>query len=246
MKLVHVFIAVLAITFISCKKDDVNVEVKFKLKYGDEALVMLDEYTYPDGKKLLFNRFSFYISDVSLEGGEESVIQDDVKMLNFTNVNSSKAGAEQGLTYQLKNVPQDSYSSFSFCVGVPQAKNIMKPSDFGIGDDLSIAAEYWQPWRSYIFARTEGFIDLEGDNTKEKGFALHTGGSNALVCLDANQSFNITESGNDILVEIDLKKLFGESTIYNIAANPQIHSLAQEPQVLELAGNMSKCFTLVQ
>ncbi len=246
MRLTYLVFGFLILGMSSCKKDTVDVQVNFKLTYDGEALIMLKKYQYPNGKSIIFNRFSFFLSDVNLTGDGNSKTSEGAEMLNFTNVNSSVSTAQNGLSFTLKNVEQGTYTNFSFCVGVPADLNAKKPSDFGNDSDLSTISEYWEPWKSFIFSRTEGFIDLDGDGTEEKGFALHTGGDAALICLDAADNFTVTEEENTITINIDLKKLFGDSKIYDIAANPQIHSLSQTPQVEELAGNLAKAFSLVR
>lgn len=246
MRLRYLFFLALILGMFSCKKDNVDVQVNFRLTYDGAPLLMLKKYQYPDGKSIFFNRFSFFLSDVSLSGDGISKNSEGAEMLNFTNVNSSEATAPNGLSFTLKGVEQGTYTNFSFCVGVPVDLNAKKPSDFGNDSDLSTISEYWEPWKSFIFSRTEGFIDLDGDGTEEKGFALHTGGDAALICLDAADNFTVTEEENQIVINIDLKKLFGETKVYDIAANPQIHSLTQTPQVKELADNLAKAFSLVR
>ncbi|MBK7008377.1 MAG: hypothetical protein IPO65_13540 [Saprospiraceae bacterium] len=67
MKLFRPFaliLMVLPILFLGCDDDDPvagsgDLKLKFKLRYGDQTLVMFEPYTYPTGQKMTFSRFSF-------------------------------------------------------------------------------------------------------------------------------------------------------------------------------------------
>jgi hypothetical protein len=226
------------------EQNDGKVDVKFVLKYNNQPLEMLKDYEYPDGKSVMFNKFSFFISNLSFVGANGETTSEGVKMVNFTNVNSTQSGALLGTTVRLEGLKTGEYQSFNICLGVPPAENAKTPADFGTTSDLSFTGEYWPGWKSYIFSKTEGFIDIDGDGNKEQGFALHTGSDEAFKCLNANHSITIGKDAQPLEIEIDLVKLFGDAPYYDIKSNPQIHSLSQKPQVLALSENLAKCFII--
>ena len=93
--------------------------------------------------------------------------------------------------------------------------------------------------------RLEGFLDSKRDGKKDLGFALHTGSDDAYKCFEFPVNFKIASSSeNRVNVIIDVQKIFGSSKVYNIDANPQIHSLSQIGQALELAGNLKDAITV--
>jgi hypothetical protein len=235
------------LTFTSCVKDD-NVgamTINFKLKYGSKDLVMLQKYDYPvAGYPLAFNRFSFFISEVTLNstGGNSEV--EDIAYLDLTNSHSTAAGAAVGYNFEIKNIKPGSYTGMTFALGVPALSNSKIPANFN-EKPLSDQAEYWGDWKSYIFTRTEGQIDFDKDGKLESSFALHTGANIAFRTLRITAPIEITEtSPGKINIEIDLQKQFSGSKIYDIKTNPQIHSLNQGGLVVELVDNLVKAFKL--
>ena len=233
---------ILSLVFMSCDKNetgDKDLNINFKLVYGGAPLVLLQDYAYPDGRALLFNRVSFYVSGVQLNSSSGTSTSSDVKMVNFNASNSSLAGALAGNIVKFNGFTEGNISKLKLCFGVDKTNNSKEPSNFKSGESLSDQSEYWAGWKSYIFMRLEGFLDAKRDGKKNLGFALHTGSDDAYTCLEFPVNFKIEgNSVNTVNVLIDIKKVFGTSTTYNIDANPQIHSLSQLAQALELAGNL--------
>lgn len=222
------------------------LDVNFVLKYNGEPLVMLQDYKYPDGKTLMFNRFSFYFSNLRLVGNDGEARDNKTHMVNFTNTNSTIQGAKDGKTIRIEGLNSGKYKIMEICIGVSPNLNAKSPADFGNDDDLSATAEYWAGWKSYIFSRAEGFIDLDGDGTKEQGFALHTGSDQAYNCLNGLSELDISSKAQTLNIGVDLAKLFGPPPYYDIKANPQIHSLDQKAFVLTLAGNLAQGFEIIK
>ena len=240
-KLLMLFVAsTLIIT--ACDKDEetskIDLEMNFKIEYGGEPLVMFTEYTYPSGEKMTFSRFSFYLSSVAINhtDGQDQLM--DVKYLDFTTQNSSLEGAQEGITINFDQIDAKDYDEMFFSIGVNPTDNAKMPADFSSSNDLSRDAEYWGPWESYIFTRTEGQIDFGEPNMSQ--FSLHTGSDEAR--LDFLLDISSLENGEDGDIElvIDLKDYFEGDEIYDIRSNPQLHQLSQKPQVLELTNNLSK------
>lgn len=236
-------LAMASICFTSCGDEEpIDLNLQFKLEYGGEPLVMFEEVEYPDGKLMNFSRFSFYISDLKLN---DQVIKSDPELLDLTADHTSLEKAQTGLSYGLSNVTDTDITSISFNIGIPESINATKPADYTSDNDLSIAEEYWSPWDSYIFSKTEGRIDSDGDGSMEKTVALHLGLNEAFrtVNLDADFSINAETKSADII--IDLKKLFeGPNGIYDIIAVSQIHQTNTMDQINELADNMVEAFSV--
>jgi hypothetical protein len=244
-KFIYLFIFLLFIT--SCKdesiqKDSGTLTLLFKLKYGEKDLVMFDSYYYPvTNQKLIFNKFSFYLSDLELKSSIGYTKYLDIDYLNLTNAFSTPATSAKGFAYKIEDIGVGAYSSIKFNLGVPKINNDKTPASYSSSNILSNQSEYWIDWKSYIFTRTEGQIDLDNDGSTETGLALHTGGNAALRTIEFPISKTLDKDGNITLeVVIDLKKQFGENKIYDIENDPQIHSATQVTQVKELIDNLSK------
>jgi hypothetical protein len=231
------------ISFLSSCGDKISdtgkLDINFKMTYDGVPLQLLKKYKYPDGKSLFFNRFSFMVSEIELANSSGSTQKDETIFVNLGDSHSTEAGVKAGQTISLDGLTTGNYTKFKMCIGVPRSKNAKSPADFQPTDPLSQTAEYWAGWKSYIFARTEGFIDTNNDGVENQGFSLHTGADEAYICFNNAINIEITDEANMINVNFDLKKLFQNGTeIYDIKANPQIHSLSQSPQVKILSNNL--------
>lgn len=243
-------ILVLPIFFWGCNDDDPiagsgDLKLKFKLRYGDQTLVMFDNYTYPSGQKMTFSRFSFFLADVKLKNASGSVGIHDISYHNLTNSHTGAIQAANGYDYTIGGVKPGSYNSIQFTLGVPKASNDKTPADFSNDHVLSNQAEYWSGWKSYVFTKTEGLIDLDGDGTLESGYALHTGANESLRTIELPANIVIEEGKEEgLTIIIDVKKEFGSNPVYDIETNPQIHSLSQMPFVKQLIDNLTTAFSV--
>lgn len=234
------------IGLLSCDKDDPKVpeqkgdlNIRFKLKYGDQPLEMFKEYSYPvTNEKLMFTRLSFFISDITLRSSEGDIKLKDIDYIDLTQAHTDPV-ASNGLEYKLSGILAKNYTSLDFGIGVPKASNALQPKDYPAGHILSSSAEYWTSWKSYIFFRPEGFIKLDGQDKPESSFALHLGADEAYRSFSINKSISITENGvTNLDIEIDMKKFFDGKTLYDIHDTQQIHSLFQVPLMITLADNL--------
>ncbi len=246
MKIAYKFFALLLISlsFVSCGDDgEGSVEMALKVTYDGQPLVLSNDYIYPDGKAMYFSRFSFYMSDLVLRTEKTTASSEDVSYLKLGLAHSSAEGAEQGLKFNLNEVKSADYESVSFGIGVPAELNTKSPADFLSTNDLSLG-EHWPGWGSYIFCKVEGVIDLDEDGIPESDFALHLGADEAFVDIEIDMDFAVVDdTKTQVVIPIELKNFFiNDGLIYDIQANPKIHSLNQQEQILELANNLKTCF----
>lgn len=228
--------------FSACSKDIPNATINFKLSYDGAPLVMFEDYVYPDGKKLQITRFSFYISELSVKQGEEVKLLKDVDFINLTKSHSSIDGATKGFNYISEKI-DDGYNSISFNFGLTETQNSTVPADYKSGHPMARPGEYWVAWDSYIFVKIEGWIDLDNDDNPETGIALHLGSD----AVKRSVSKLVPNPDKEIEFDIDLYAIFKNSDtgkIYDIAANPQLHSLSQIPAAEELVNNLVQSISL--
>lgn len=219
-----------------------NIDMVFYLTYKGEPLVMFDTFQYPvTNKNITFTRFAAYLSGVSFikkDGAEVDKL--DIDYLDMTNAHN-KQNASKGFTYAFKEVDEGDYNSLRFSFGVPAELNAKAPKDFPSDNVLSSSANYWSSWKSYIFTRTEGKMDSDGNGSLENTFALHAGGDEAFITFTGEKNFTIREGQTTrIELEIDMEKYFNGTSLYDIDANPSIHSLEHKPLINILRENLGK------
>ena len=238
----YILLAAIVIPMFSCSDDPIaDAEVRFRLRYEDKPLVTFEEVNYPDGKSLYVSRVSLFIEDFTLVG-DESITLFERDYFTLTDDHLSQASAQEGTVIFRGELAEGDYAA-NFNIGVDPVNNAKEPADFTSDNVLSNAAEYWAGWKSYVFAKVEGFIDLDGDGDEETGFALHMGGDDAYRAVSISDKMSLDANSTRLYIDIQLEKLFMSNGImYDIAANPQIHSPEQNPLVIILSDNLVTCF----
>lgn len=227
-------VIIIGLLISSCGDDTSDVDVFFKLEYGDKPLVMLDEYEYPGGQKIKFTRFSFYASELSVSNESESQEISDVDFLNLSNSHSRPELATTGYRLNLKDITIKDPTEISFNIGVAPSLNATIPSDYSGDHPLAKPGEYWIGWGSFIFFKIEGIMDTTGDGETDTNIALHIGSDAMLRPI----KINLSESSEELEVIINVKEIFENSDgLYDIINDPQIHSLNQVSQAEFLINN---------
>jgi len=236
----------LGLLMASCGEDPKEngvIDLNFKLRYAGDPVVMLEPYTLPNGLNINFSRVSFYMSDITLAGGNEQALN-TVDYINLTNSNLSTSSSLAGYKHRI-TAQEGEHTILAFLFGVNSVKNSMVPADFGSDNDLSLSQEYWPGWSSYVFVKIEGNIDLDVDGVFEQGMALHIGGDEALSELQISGDLTVVaNSTKDVPITIDLYKMLALDTVFDLEANPQIHSLDQADIVLDLSDRFVNAITI--
>lgn len=239
-----------ALLISSCSKDDkLDISVAHKLIYNGEPLVMLTPYSYPDGRSIQFSRVSYYTSDVSVSDASDTETLSEVDMINFADSNTDATNAATGVIREYRDVSLgDDLSKFSFNIGLTAAQNATTPEDYNSSNPLSESGEYWGGWKSYVFAKIEGTIDLDNDGERESTFAFHIG-SDAMMrqlTVTIDQLPAKTDDPLQITISTDLYKVFNNGSIYDIDARTNIHSKDHLAEAKELIDNWTDAlsFTL--
>ena len=217
-----------------------TLDLNIKLKYNDEPLVMFQNYEYPDGRLISFNRFSFYISELKLDDTKVK----DVEYINLTNANADLSVSTIGYDWVLPRIAPGNYENMNFLVGVTSENNEKTPGEYANGTPLANPAEHWFSWNSYIFLKVEGYIDLDNNGDRETGFALHLGSNDALRAINLPNDISINSGARTSSeMVIDLYDFFGgDGEKYDIDANTSIHALAQLDAVVSLSNNIPQSF----
>lgn len=243
-KLSLLLLALGMFTFIGCSDEEmVDTNLVVQLTYEGEPLTMFTEVNFPDGQKMRFSRVSMYLNEFKLKGEEDHQLF-DIEYINLTSSHDSEVKSAEGFVMTFQEVPTGDYTGVSFNIGVPTAQNAMTPEEFGNDEALSNQAEYWPGWKSYIFTKTEGDIDMQ-NNGEFSGFSLHTGSDQAFQSVSLSKSFEIKENGDAVTLVLEMKDVFEQDgSVYDIINHPQTHSLEQQDQVNEISRNYAKAFSL--
>lgn len=239
-----VFYLLLLLTGFACKKDEVtgmDLTIRLQVLYQGNPMTNQVEYAYPDGKTFILTKFSTYMSDLTVQSGSQEETLEEVLLINMTETMRTSAGSEQGYLVYSGKTKLNSIDRIHFNLGLTPEQNSTIPADHTPGTPLAMPGEYWLAWESFIFTKIEGWIDLDGDQMAETGVALHLGSDEVLKSF----SFDTLDRTGTLTILIDLAQVFSQDgTIYDIEANPQIHSLSQIESLRELSNNLEKAVTL--
>ena len=242
-----VFSVLIGVLFASCTPEEESgtgkLTIRWKLVYGGSPLEMFQLYTYPRfNDSLYFSRISYFISDLSLHRGTDLIIIKDVDYLNLTSSHTAPVSVN-GLEYTLEGLPTGNYSGLSFGVGLPSAKNALRPIDYPATSILSSSAEYWSSWKSYIFFRPEGRISINGQPVDQADFALHLGADATFRRILQAHQIRINKNQETFIeIQLDMRKFFDGVHFHDIEVDRQMHSLFQVPIMVKLADNLATAF----
>ena len=201
----------LALLLAGCGDDDPingDLSLGFRATWGGAPLVMNDVLTYENGKQFKFDRFSFYVSEVTLLGGPDGDrVITDVDMVNLSAATTTSE-AVAGVRLANVSIPVGVYSGIRLGLGLTGSQNAMKPAQFAQGHPLSAPGEYWDGWQSYIFAKVEGRVSSNNDGIFNFGFAYHTGSDEVFRTMSVTIPVTVDAGGVASLVgTVDVKKL---------------------------------------
>lgn len=225
-----------------------DLELNIKLVYDSEPLVILQDYAYPDGRKISFQKVSMFISDLMLTKADGTdLLLKEVDLLDFSSSHSSLSGANEGFSYLIEDVGEGDFDQISFRIGLNETQNGTTPIEYTSNNPLSKTGEYWPTWGSYIFHKAEGRIDLDNNGIfdSEEVFALHIGSDELARKLNSDIEVSTAEGTTAVIeIELDMKDYFGINKIYDIDGTNIIHSLSQIEPARELADNFLQSFTI--
>ncbi|MEM8909372.1 MAG: MbnP family protein, partial [Bacteroidota bacterium] len=150
--------------------------------FGEEVLMMFQEYDYVDGAKIQFTKLNFFISELALvsAGSDESKTElSEINNIDLSFDRNNPTDAANGVTLTIKDIPVGNYSGLSVGFGVAADLNRTKPVDYGAGHPLR--SNFWDGWSSYIFSVIEGGFDMNNNGeivlggSESEGFTYHSG-----------------------------------------------------------------------
>jgi len=244
MKALKIFSLLTLVVFLFSCGDDTseNIDINIQLTYGEEPLVFFTDLDYPDGTAIQVSNFSFYVSDLTAKDGSASLVLTDVDFWDFDDSNLNLESASDGKTFTYSNTELADIDGLSFNIGLTPDQNASVPSDYSSDNPLSMSAEYWLSWESYIFIKIEGFYDSDNDVVPDSGFNLHLGSDAVMRAIDFN---NLSTTNNTVNLKIDLLSVFEQNNeLYDLLGTPRIHSLDQINDAMFLANNLKSSLSI--
>lgn len=229
------FAALATFMFASCeKKDDGpetgSLELTCKATFGAEDLLIGKAYAYPlNNSALKFYLVDYLMANVRLINSNGEAVQlNDVDIVDFSTVNTDPAQAAAGITFRFDSIPNGEYGSLIVGIGVDTLLNRTKPQDYPSNHPLSIGANrYWDAWSSFIFTKTQGLADANGNGVFSLPFSYHTGGDGLYREVTFQKTTRI-EGGKTaaLRMDLDVKALLQQQdgTYWDIATKPNAHA----------------------
>ena len=236
----------LAFVVVSCSDDDSDnmgtVHVNFKAHWGNDPVVLNDEVWYFDDETMTISKLNLFLSDMVMSSTEEDVMVSEVEFIDFDLSNRTEGGAASGITKSFE-VPAGTYDSFDFGIGVSEELNSRLPSDYPSEHPLAQSGSYWHAWNSFIFSKTEGMIDSDGDDKADLPFVYHVGSDIMYRTLSTPGPIEVS-AGDDMSINIviDYKRVFGVTMDHiDILTYPAFHS-PQDSTLTELTQKLADNF----
>jgi hypothetical protein len=224
-----------------------ELALSFKATYNGEPLLINQYYEYVNGQKINFFRSQFYISNITLVKASGNVVIKDAEYINFSDKNTDLAGAKLGQIVTCTNIPMGEYTGIKMSIGLPADVNATKPESYKTDNVLSQASEYWQSWKSYIFTKQEGKLDIDKDGKEDFTFGYHTGADAAYRTVEIQQPLSLIGSANYAgTVKIDVKKLFTrtDGTFLDITKKQTTHQLSDTTYSNYLMNNFKNAISI--
>lgn len=201
----------------SCKEPDRgpkgSLSITFKAVYENDPLLVFNDYLTPDGDKLQFHVFNFFLSDIELIKDNDEVVR--LKVVEYVdfNGNTDLNKAAAGIKFDLSEVEIGNYKAIRFGIGVEPGKNAKEPGDFPTDPYLGDPGNYWSAWNSYIFSRLEGRIDtLPNAAGGDVSYLYHSGVDGMYQTRSFTKTFEISSNGNsELIFKVNAKDIFYKS-----------------------------------
>jgi hypothetical protein len=187
MRTLNRFLPLLVLTtlFLSCKKDvkieppvvvpDKSPVVVFTVNaFANNRSVKASEwYSNSLNDSFTVSKLNYYISNIKLKSADGSVFAEP----DSYHLNKHLQGIN---SFTLNNVPEGSYTSVEFIIGVDSAHNV-SGSKTGALDETQ--GMFWDWNTGYVFFKLEGICKTIA-NPQQKDYSIHVGGfSGANNCL---------------------------------------------------------------
>ena len=253
-----IIICLILMFVFSCKKDKTNnddipnntnngsVMIRFKGKVDNRNFLLNETYKHVKGWDYRLELVKFYISDIVFtdDKGIDFAL-DTVAFIDFyeNHLDSNTTGALLAL-----ELPEGTYTSLSFLIGVDSASNHSDPSTYSTDHPLSnYKGTHWD-WNSgYRFVMIEGKMDTttNSSGTLSHGFSYHVGFDTLARQKSFNTCFSLiqgTEYDMNLVVDLD-KAFYNSGDTIDVINDNFTHSTGSQFSLAEkIADNFMNAF----
>lgn len=248
------YIALIVLAASSCeKKDDGpttgSLALTCKATFDGEDLIIGKAYAYPlNNSALKFYLVDYLLSNVRLINEQGVAFSlNEVDIVDFSTANTDPAKAAAGITFRFDSIPKGNYQALIIGIGVDTVLNRTKPQDYPSGHPLSIGANrYWDSWKSFIFTKTQGLADVNGNGVFSLPFSYHTGGDGLYREVTFQHTTQIKGGQiTPVRLDLDVRELLHQQdgSFWDIEAEPNAHT-PSEPAMLLIMDNYQHAFSM--
>ncbi len=215
------------------------------LKNGIDNFYLGDTIDYNNQYRVYLSDFNFYLSDVYLHSGNDSVLLDSILLFNYNFFENTK---RVELSYKSDLL----FDSISYGVGVPKRMNGTDNPDFNVMDypyghplsPITSSEMYWSWAQGYRFVLFDGKFSNDNSNNLNDLVSIHTG-PDMFYRYDKKKlnssAFSELEFKLDILNILDNN----ENGVFDLSTYNQYHGLVNSQEVAEkFSDNFINSFTI--
>lgn len=236
------------LTFTGCKKDEdtppatstpsTTQKLSFHIHnvIGNRELNYDSVFTDNSGRKIRFEDFRYYISNIVLIKNDNSEVPLTGKVLLV------KPEID---TYELGQVAKGSYKGFRFFLGIDSATNHSDITAYPSSNPLASQSPtmHWSWNAGYIFMRIDGKVDttLSNSGTPDYDMFYHIGLDSYLQTLDfSTTAFNVGDTEKEILIKLNVRELFNN---VDMRTENRTHTMGNTTLATKIKNNMLTAFT---
>jgi hypothetical protein len=246
--------SVLSIAFIaaisSCnKKPDVivdpgpntgSVHMEFFNRVGDDPMSLgLAQYFNASGNQYAITKFNYFITNIKLnkQDGSQYVETESYHLVKQTETSSQ--------TFDLAEVPNGTYKSITFMIGVDSFRNVdgAQTGALDQGNDM-----FWGWTTGYIMVKMEGTstASTHPDDLLQFHIGGFSGANSALrtVTLTFPNNGDLVVEGNEVHMHVkaDINKMFSGVNVIDFATLSAVHMAG--PDAKKIADNYQGMFSV--
>lgn len=216
-----------------------NLEFTFCHKLGAQPFSFDQEAQSASGRMVKFTRAQMYLSGFTFNGSGGSYTPQDPYLL-------IRPGVEN---YPIGYLPEDSYTSFHFSVGVDSVANHADPATFPSASALSSNNPNHMHWgwnTGYIFIVLEGLVDTTTNMNGEVNapFIFHVGMDEYLVPMAFVKQFTATASATTIEMEVDWLRLLDATNMTAADSTRSTHTMNNPTLAALLVSGVEDAFSI--
>ena len=214
-----------------------NVFLDMVLKNGQGDFYLGDTIDYNNQYRVYLSDFNFYLSDIYLHSGNDSVLLDSILLFDYEFFENSKS-------FQLSYVSDLLFDSISFGVGVAQRMNGTDDPDFNALDypyghplsPITSSEMYWSWSQGYRFVLFDGKFSDDNSNNLSNLVSIHTGPD--MFYRYKKHKLNLS-SFTTLNFSLDILNVLNndENGIFDLSIYNQYHGLIDPQMTAEMFSN---------